>query len=228
MDFEAQRDSLRTRITKWRRTQETVMPQVGEYVQRQVLSSQRPNEVEREILFLPSDFPLATQVKLNLTSLGEYQRRLLEGAACDVIHRIRTIVKLHSALRQDKKKNARGQSMNTKATTKLQKATDANLLAIEDYNALRQAMIALGLSQDDSMYPPLSIEDTFRKSTHVKRAVGDSQRTDGLLWTSTGVAAGVSRIYDPADPTALSNIAASAVGTQGSKAKKRKSLLPSA
>jgi len=144
------------------------MPQVGEYVQWQVLSSQCPNEVECEILFLLSNFPLATQVKLNLTSLGEYQRWLLEGAACDVIHRIQTIVKLHLALRQDKKKNARGQAMNTKAT-------DVNLLAIKDYNALRQAMIALGLSQDDSMYPPLSIEDTFRKSTHVKHAVGDSQ-----------------------------------------------------
>lgn len=84
-NFEEQRESLQVRISKWRRLQESVMPQVGEYVQRQNLSLQGGNRVEHEILYLPSDLPLATQVTLGLTSLAQCQRRLLEGAACDTI-----------------------------------------------------------------------------------------------------------------------------------------------
>lgn len=200
--------------------QESVMPQVGEYVQRQNLSLQGGNRVEHEILYLPSDLPLATQVTLGLTSLAQCQRRLLEGAACDTIQRIRMLVKLHSALRHHKKKNARGQQMNSRATAKLHKATDAKLLAIEDYNSYRKAMIDLGLSKDDPMFPHLAVEDTFRKRTHVKRAVGDSRQTDGLLWTTTGVSAGVRRTCDLPGP---SNVPASTVATQGSKGTKRNS-----
>ena len=195
------------------------MPQVGDYVQQQTLSLQGYNQVECEILYLPSDLPLAVRITLDLISFGECQRRLLEGAACDTIQQIRILVKLHSAFRQQKKKNAHGQKMNTRATRRLQKATDAKLLAIEDYNSLRQAMINLGLGKDDPMFPPLTIEDTVRKPTHIKRAVGDSRETDGLLWTTTGVSAGVRRTCDPTGP---SSVQVSAVGTQGSKGIKRK------
>lgn len=218
-DFEVQRETLQTRITKWRHLQDAVMPQVGEYVQQQ---TQGGNQVECEILYLPSDLPSAVQVALGLTPLGECQRRLLEGAACDTIQRIRILVKLHSALRQQKKKNARGQKMNTRATGRLQRATDATSLAIEDYNFLRQAMINLGLSKDDPMFPPLAFKDTLRKPTHIKRAVGDSRATDGLLWTTTGVSAGVRRTCDLPGP---SSVPASAVGTQGSKGTKREFFL---
>jgi hypothetical protein len=196
------------------------MPQVGDYVQQQTLSLQSGNQVEREILYLPSDLPSAAQVALGLTSLAECQRRLMEGAACDTIQRIRMLVKLHSALRQHKKKNARGQQSNTRATGKLQEAIDAISLAIEDYNSLRQAMINLGLSKDDAMFRHLTVEDTFRKRTHVKRAIGDSRRPDGLLWTTTGVSAGAHRTCDLPGP---SNVPPSAVGTQESKGIKRNS-----
>ena len=198
----------------------SITPQVADYVEQHVLSLQPgTDEVEREILYLPSDFPSAAQVTLGLTSVGEYQRRLLEGACCDAIQRIRMMVKLHSALQQDKKKKARGQYMNTQSMKRLQKAIDAKLVAIEDYNALRRAMIALGLSDDDPMFPLLSVEDTFRKSTQIKRSVGDSQRTDGLLWTTTSVTTGVRHLRDA--QFAVPDIAASAVGIQGPKGKKR-------
>jgi hypothetical protein len=76
-DFEVQRKSLQTRITKWRHLQDAIMPQVGDYVQQQTRSLQGYNQVECETLYLPSDFPSAVQVALGLTSFGECQRRLL-------------------------------------------------------------------------------------------------------------------------------------------------------
>ena len=57
-------------------------------------------------------------------------------------------------------------------------------------------MIALGMSQHDPSFPPLSKEDTYRKPTHLKRVIGDSRRNDGALW-SAGITGGVSHVVDP-------------------------------
>jgi hypothetical protein len=58
------------------------------------------------------------------------------------------------------------------------------------YSASRAAMISLGMSPDDPSFPKLTLEDTYRKATHSKRAVGDSRTSDGLLWTRSGVTGG--------------------------------------
>ncbi len=50
------------------------MSQVEQYVHGQVLSLQDNDQPEHEVLYLPLDFPLAIQVTLGLTSLGEHQR----------------------------------------------------------------------------------------------------------------------------------------------------------
>ncbi|RXW19693.1 hypothetical protein EST38_g6158 [Candolleomyces aberdarensis] len=45
-------------------------------------------------------------------------------------------------------------------------------------------MILLGIPQNARGFPHLSIEDTRRSSPTVKRALGDSRRFDGALWTA--------------------------------------------
>jgi hypothetical protein len=59
-------------------------------------------------------------------------------------------------------------------------------LHINTYNEHRRAMISLGLVDEhdsNSQFPPLEIKDTFMKSTVQKRQLGDSRRTDGMLWS---------------------------------------------
>jgi hypothetical protein len=51
-------------------------------------------------------------------------------------------------------------------------------------------MIWLGMSPDDPSFPKLTLEDTYRKATHSKCAVGDSTSFDGLLCTRLGVTGG--------------------------------------
>jgi len=58
----------------------------------------------------------------------------------------------------------------------------SRLRVIDEYNDNRKALIALGMSSD--RFPPVKIEDTYRKPTHTKRRLGDSRKLDGAIWTS--------------------------------------------
>jgi hypothetical protein len=61
------------------------------------------------ILYIPSSFEEGERISLDLIILGEYERRMLEGAACDVIRNLQTISKTLDAMIAGKKKHAYGQ-----------------------------------------------------------------------------------------------------------------------
>jgi len=226
-ELDTKRDQLRKRIDKWRCAQKSLMPQVGDHVERhrvalsQCDSDDRP---EKETLFLPSDFSREDSATLLLSSFAQDQHQLLEGAAFDALHQVRTIIKGTIIARQDKIKHARGQSANTRATVRIKSVEFERDFAIAEYNAIRDMLISLGLSSDDSIYRRLELKDTERKRTDVRRAVGDSHRTDGAIWTQTGIGAGskapaaIGERVEMLDASA----ARAALSTQGSKGKKRK------
>jgi len=202
------------------------MPQVGDHVERhRVALSQRDSndQPENETLFLPSDFSPEDSATLLLSSFAQDQHKLLEGAAFDALHQVRTIVKGAIIARQDKIKHARGQSANTRATVRIKSVEFERDFAIAEYNAIRDMLISLGLSSDDSVYRRLELKDTERKRTDVCRAVGDTHRTDGAIWTQTGIGAGskapaaIGERVEMLDALA----ARAALSTQGSKGKKR-------
>jgi len=84
-EIQARRDKLTSQIDKWQDTQKIVMPQVGDHVLKQSVQGRATNTPEEEILYIPSDFGERERTLLDLVILGEYERRILEGAACDVI-----------------------------------------------------------------------------------------------------------------------------------------------
>lgn len=91
-----------------------------------------------------------------------------------------------------KTKQSRGQEANTRSKEQADTAHAKLDDHISRYMAARQAMISLGsLSVDDpeSPFPPLSVEDTYRKPTDIKRRLGDSRRTDGTAWMARPAAA---------------------------------------
>ncbi|KDR81111.1 hypothetical protein GALMADRAFT_136164 [Galerina marginata CBS 339.88] len=73
------------------------------------------------------------------------------------------------------------------------------------------------MSQHDPSFPSLSKQDTYRKPTHLKRAVGDSRRKDGAIW-SAGVTGGTSHVVgslssasEPSSSTVNAPIATQAI-----------------
>jgi hypothetical protein len=163
------------------------MPKAGDAVIRQA-----PCEVEREKLWLPSDFPFSEREALDLAILGGEETKLREGEAFDALLLIRTAVKTVVALRDRKTKNARGQAENTRSGILIKNAEGQRDLHMQTYNFARSAMITLGfLDPRDTLspFPPLTLEDTFMKSRQRKRGLGDSHRTDGLLWHIGGIVA---------------------------------------
>ena len=190
-EIQARRDKLRSQIDKWRDSQKIVMFQVGDHVLRQSIQGCTTNTPEEEILYIPSSFEEDERISLDLIVLGEYERRILEGAACDVIRHLRTISKTLDAMIAGKKKHAYGQARHTKATSQIEDAKAWQQEAIDDYLSIRKSLITLGMTEKDPRFPPLSVDDTKRLSTYSKRAVGDSRRLDGKIWTANaGVTSG--------------------------------------
>jgi hypothetical protein len=163
-----------------------------------------PCEVESETLYLPSDFPFSERDAYDLAFLGGEERKLREGEAFDSLLLIQTAVKTTVALRDRKHRHARGQAENTRSGILIRNAEAQRDLHMETYNVARSSMIALGfLGSEESLssFPPLTLEDTFMKSQQRKRGLGDSHRTDGLLWHMGGV----SKSSGPSLPTPTTN-----------------------
>lgn len=224
-EIETARTRLHTRIDKWRATQKRMMPQVGDHVAKQNSSGKILAKPEEEQLFLPSDLSSEERHSLVPMVYSECERKLLEGHVFDVLRDLRTIVKSLDNLCAEKDQNY-GQVRQTRASARIQQVIALRDSNIAEYNAARALLINLGgIEQDDELLRPLKKEDTYRKRTTVKRAVGDTYRHDGLLWANRGVTGGT-------QPARLSQTSAggiltsdiSTLGTQGSKPKKRQSL----
>lgn len=220
-EIQDRRKRLMTRLAKWRSAQKYHMTFVGDLIAKSLVSRKGSNKPEDDLLFLPSDLLPSQRNTPIMLILSNKEQRLREGQAFDALRSVQTAVKMVVALRDDKKKHARGQAQNTRANTKVRHAEVLRDIAMADYTAARMAMIALGHESTQINFPPLTLQDTYRRSTYAKRALGDSRRIDGRMWTMTGVTAGVKTPAIYHQPTAPTNTATMPlIGTQGSKAKK--------
>jgi hypothetical protein len=200
------------------------VPQVADYVEQQRSSLSHSIDLpENEKLFLPSDFTESDRERLGLLQSATDERRLLEGSAYDVLHRLRTIIKGLNITRDDKKKNARGQVANTRAKSNIKDIELQRDLAISEYNFIRNILLSLGVPSDDIQFRPLTLQDTQMKRADIHRQLGDTHRTDGFLWTNTGISTGTRHVANMGSDAEIisANEARAAVATQGSKAKKR-------
>jgi hypothetical protein len=167
------------------------MPKAGDAV-----AKHRSCDVEHERLFLPSDFSSGKERQdADCVALGIEEAKLREGEAFDALRAIQCAVKTMTALQDKKRKNARGQADNTRSAGYIREAQGRRDHHMATYASARQAMIALGtVSKTDphSPFPPLTLEDTFMKSRQRGRGLGDSRRTDGMLWHTHRPAVGTS------------------------------------
>ena len=196
-DLEQCRKRLTTRLEKWRKSQKTITPQLGDLIANQAVStavSTRKRSVvlpEKEMLYLPSQLTLSERTTFGLIDLGRHEHLVQEGAACDAIQKLRTIVKVHVVMEAKKRSEAYGQDRHTRASSRIHEIKSQCDLIMGDYHSARDAMVALGMSADSSTFPILTLNDLAHKATNIKRAVGDSQRMDGMIWTQSGVTGSV-------------------------------------
>jgi len=169
-------------------------------IAQQAIQKKMANAPEEEVLYIPSNFMEAECIKYNLVKLGEHEHHFLEGTAFDYIARVKTITKTFFASHANKRAQGYSQQTHTCSITVIKDIEECQTAAIVDYSVTRNAMISLRMSQHDPSFPPLSKEDTYRKPTHLKQAIGDSRWNDGALW-SAGVTGGVSHIIGSSSAT---------------------------
>ncbi|KAF6759321.1 hypothetical protein DFP72DRAFT_806849 [Ephemerocybe angulata] len=177
------KDDLQKRIKLLRRDQKALTPQLLDHIAVELSKPSNLN-VETMTLFLPSDFTHSDRVKFSLLSLTDGERKMLEGAAYDVLSQLRRDVQFYDSLTANKKSQCYGQERHTREQSKVDEARRRRNSNMDLYKKIRSALVRLGMPEDDPTFLPLTLESLFRKSTTVKRAIGDTYTADSMLWTS--------------------------------------------
>ncbi|KAJ7821593.1 hypothetical protein B0H14DRAFT_2599088 [Mycena olivaceomarginata] len=193
-EIASRRTKLTAQIDTWRKVRERVLssiPDAAEFV-----AMPQTCEVEDEKLWLPSEFTVAQRVAMghNMIALAEEEGKLREGEAYKLIRCLQSACKTLSALEDRKRLDETAQKGHTTAGEQILDTRRRRDNLIDSYNYVRKAMISLGTvidhNDEDSQFPFLSVKDTFTKSRRRERALGDSRRGDGMLYTRIGIAAG--------------------------------------
>ncbi|KAJ7503595.1 hypothetical protein B0H11DRAFT_1710585 [Mycena galericulata] len=149
-----------------------------------------PEKPEKEKLFLPSGFTSETRASLNLQALAQVEYQLREGQAFDALADVRTAIRTLNWNLYLKKSMIHGTGSNTKGQNFLKTLSNDIQLAADTYQRAREALVTLGLAEDNAVLKPLRKSDLFGKSGK-QAAMGDSKKQDSWVWT-TGRAADLS------------------------------------
>ncbi|KAJ7574921.1 hypothetical protein C8J56DRAFT_901853 [Mycena floridula] len=157
------------------------MPTVGDAVLEASKFSHLP---EDEKLHLLSDYDHDSRISLGLDNMAKVEVKFREGQAFDSIQVIQSLSKALSVLQSDKKKQESGQIPNMGSGDKIRDLEYHQHLAIDDYNVARGYLIklhVLSVTDMNSSFPKLTIQDTYRKPVMEKCSMGDSRRSDATV-----------------------------------------------
>ncbi|KAF7975232.1 hypothetical protein HWV62_10194 [Athelia sp. TMB] len=171
IELQQSRSRFALDLKKWRYTQQSVMPSIVDLV-----IHLKPDVPENEKLLLPSDLTADERQQHGLEDLACEELLLLEGEAHDALESVRQAIKYTTSLRSDKAKYARGQRLNLRAGTVVKQGEDKQNAAVTKYRHSRAAILRLGRSEADEMFPELKDSDLIMKDSTTKRKLGDSDR----------------------------------------------------
>lgn len=176
--IEALRCSLRAEIDKWRNVQVAYMPTLS--------ASDEPELAENpedQDLGLPSDFNQGDRERLCLNSFAQIEKSLLEGLAHDALAAVREHIKHKKAYLQLKDEVIRNQGANTRAQAILKRAQNLTLTHANRYNFIRERLLLLGLSPNDSTFRPLSTKDDLWMYSFNTSRTRRSEGSEPWYWT---------------------------------------------
>ncbi|KAJ6555816.1 hypothetical protein B0H19DRAFT_1070977 [Mycena capillaripes] len=193
-EIASRRIKLTAQIDTWHKVRARVLSSIPDAAE--LVAMPQTCEVEDEKLWLPSEFTVAQRVAMghNMIALAEEEGKLREGEAYKLIRCLQSACKTLSALEDRKRLDEAAQKGHTTAGEQILDTRRCRDNLIDSYNYVRKAMISLGTviddKDEDSQFPCLSVKDTFTKSRQRERALGDSRRGDGMLYTRIGITAG--------------------------------------
>lgn len=181
-NIELAEDNITQRLEKWRELQAIHMPSV----KASVLAQESSPSVESERLCLPSHFSDAEKAELSLSELALEEAELREAQLYECILQLRRVTKILSTMHGLKRKGTQTQKDSTRSHTSRKKVEQDQHCLLRIYQSARKALLAVSSSPHDaqSRFPPLIESDLLRKSTVDKRALGDSHRGEGHLWSA--------------------------------------------
>jgi len=133
--------------------------------------------------------PLASQVPTTLSAcpwykeLATIERELRQGQAADILSNLRDALQLKELLLVGKAKGASGNKSQTRAQGYINKSTAHVNHFAKAYNSCRQAMVQLGMKDDDPSFPRLKATDIYIKAVTGWKATGEGKVTNSWIWT---------------------------------------------
>lgn len=164
-------------------------------------TAEKPESIENEKLFLPSDLTVEERLKFGVCALGCEEIMLRQAQAEQEISKVKTVAKAISTMLHFRSKSIRSQGPKTRSEHDVANTFVKRDRHIVAYNHARKALIRLGAFNPDDTncpYPELKPEHTHRVNVDIKRRTGDSKRREGLLWT-IGAASDLLAGVEPGD-----------------------------
>lgn len=175
-EIETERLKLRAEIGVWRDDQALYMPDVLQHASE----AQNPEE---ERLFLPSGVRRGLRKAAWFDALSTFERELRKGQADDALSNLRLALKYKDSLLKGRRRVAYGNKNSTRAAVLLRRVEDLVQHRANTYRRARDAMIALGLSTNDTSFPVLDPTDVVLKVVYGGKELGSGVYTGSWIWT---------------------------------------------
>jgi hypothetical protein len=166
-------------ITAWRERQLLHLPDLQAVINSEPTDNAHPKRLR---LLLPSDFDAEQREELGLTSLAKMERDLREGQAHDALAAVRRAVHATGMQEEFTVHDVRGQHAKTRADSEIKKLKDDARGCAAQYRAVREALVGLGMSDDDAMFKPLLDKELWMKGARTAHRLGDGTREEPWYW----------------------------------------------
>lgn len=187
---------LREELSSWHRGQRIAMPGL----KGQLDQPNFDTSAEASPLLLPSDFRPSERIRLGLESMAERELFLRRGEACIAIQNLKSALRAIAPLEYEVKRYTRNVESKTRAGATLCEARRHKRFWADEYRSIRDAMLRLGLPNNDATFRELKDEDTYRPFTADPHEFGSGSKLPGWIWTATtgrmGVMGTVDEVYE--------------------------------
>lgn len=139
-----QRDFIQVQTTLNQKITTHFQDYIAQYPSLQTVNIDRVVDLDKQQLYLPSEFPLAQRAALGLNPLGQLEARMRAGQAHECLQKVRDFLGLRSALLDTKRTHIQGYGATTRSESNIQSVTNLLQRAKDQYNRAYTAMGSLG------------------------------------------------------------------------------------
>ncbi|KLO04261.1 hypothetical protein SCHPADRAFT_840849 [Schizopora paradoxa] len=174
-EIAVERQKIRAEIDTWRKDQSVYMPDSLD-----LATEARYPEDER--LFLPSHIPSSHRNTDWFDDLARFERELRRGQAEDALSNLRLALKYKDSLLNKRRQVAYGNRNRTRASLLLGRVGDLVRHRAAIYRRAREALISLGMEENDTQFPVLDQKDVRLKIVYGEKELGSGKYTGSWIW----------------------------------------------